>query len=198
MSICSLALCGWRLEVISWTFSKPANQASNPSAKHNSHVRETKTTWSATENKTPQDPKIGQKYHPDIQTRQSRGSIKYPENTQKNTYSVIFKYSGVYFRRESSGGMEWLGVWNCIFSGSEFSNFGAWNLAKSALSAEFQGFSCKFRPLKNIFRTLENGHSIRHQSIPPLRAARYLKGYFRSLLFVCWGGIFEFLDFPVL
>ena len=28
-------------------------------------------------------------------------------------------------RRESSGGMEWLGVWNCIFSGSEFSNFGA-------------------------------------------------------------------------
>ena len=29
------------------------------------------------------------------------------------------------YRRESSGGMEWLGVWNCIFSGSEFSNFGA-------------------------------------------------------------------------
>ena len=28
-------------------------------------------------------------------------------------------------RRESSGGMEWLGVWNCIFSGSEISNFGA-------------------------------------------------------------------------
>ena len=28
-------------------------------------------------------------------------------------------------RRESSGGMEWLGVWNCNFSGSEFSNFGA-------------------------------------------------------------------------
>ena len=27
-------------------------------------------------------------------------------------------------RRESSGGMEWLGVWNCIFSGSECSNFG--------------------------------------------------------------------------
>ena len=51
-------------------------------------------------------------------------------------------------------------------------NFGAWNLAKSALPAEFQGFSCKFRPLKNIFRTLENGHSIRHQSIPRLSAAR--------------------------
>ena len=28
-------------------------------------------------------------------------------------------------RRESSGGMEWLGVWNCNFSGSEFSSFGA-------------------------------------------------------------------------
>ena len=27
-------------------------------------------------------------------------------------------------RRESSGGMEWLGVWNCIFSASEISNFG--------------------------------------------------------------------------
>ena len=45
--------------------------------------------------------------------------------------------------------MEWLGVWNCNFSGSEFSNFGAWNLAKIALSAEFQGLC--FRPLKNIF-----------------------------------------------
>ena len=43
-------------------------------------------------------------------------------------------------RRESSGGMEWLGVWNCIFSGPEFSNFGAWNLAKIALSAEFRVF----------------------------------------------------------
>ena len=30
-----------------------------------------------------------------------------------------------FFRRESSGGMERLGVWNCIFSGSEISNFGA-------------------------------------------------------------------------
>ena len=75
-------------------------------------------------------------------------------------------------RRESSGGMERLGVWNCIFSGSEISDFGAWNLSKIAVSAEFQGFPCKFRPLKNIFRTLENGHSIRHQSIPPLSASR--------------------------
>ena len=43
---------------------------------------------------------------------------------------------------------------------------------KIALSADFQGFSWKFRPLKNIFRTLENGHSIRHQFIPPLSAGR--------------------------
>ena len=41
-----------------------------------------------------------------------------------------------------------------------------------SLSVEFQGFSCKFRPLKNKFRTLENHHSIRHQSIPPLSAGR--------------------------
>ena len=37
-------------------------------------------------------------------------------------------YHNPYFwdiRRESSEGMEWLGTWNCIFSGSEFSNFGA-------------------------------------------------------------------------
>ena len=31
----------------------------------------------------------------------------------------------VKIRRDSSGGMEWLGVWNCVFSGSEISNFGA-------------------------------------------------------------------------
>ena len=77
-------------------------------------------------------------------------------------------------RRGSSGGMERLGVWNCDFSGSEISNFGAWNLAKITLSAEFQGFSWEIRPLKNIFRTLENGHSIRHQSIPPLSAGRII------------------------
>ena len=28
--------------------------------------------------------------------------------------------SGIQIRRESGGGLEWLGVWNCIFSGSEF------------------------------------------------------------------------------
>ena len=71
-----------------------------------------------------------------------------------------------------------VGVWNdwgygiAFFSGSEFSNFGVWNLAKIALSAEFKAFSWKFRPLKNIFWTLENGYSIRHQFIPPLSAGR--------------------------
>ena len=35
-------------------------------------------------------------------------------------------------------------------------NFGACNLVNIALSAEFQGFSWRFRPLINIFRTLES------------------------------------------
>ena len=54
------------------------------------------------------------------------------------------------FRRESSGGMEWLGVWNCSFSGSQFQILES-ELEKFAVSAEFQGFSCKFRPLKKYF-----------------------------------------------
>ena len=70
--------------------------------------------------------------------------------------------------------MEWLGVWNCIFSGSEIQirslKFGK----KIVLPCGISGFSCKFRPLKNIFRTLENDHSIRHQSIPPLIASRFV------------------------
>ena len=41
-------------------------------------------------------------------------------------------------RRESSGGMEWLGVWNCVFSGSL--KFGEYR--------SFCGISWKFRPLK--------------------------------------------------
>ena len=45
-------------------------------------------------------------------------------------------------------------------------------MAKIALSAEFQAFSWKFRPLTNIFQTLEKDHSIRHQSIPPPSASR--------------------------
>ena len=61
------------------------------------------------------------------------------------------------------------------FSGSEVSKFGAWDLAKIALPAEFPGFSWKFQPLRNIFRTLENGQSIRHPSFPPLRAGRDMK-----------------------
>ena len=53
-------------------------------------------------------------------------------------------------RRESSGGMEWLGVWNCIFLGSEFSKFGAWNLAKIALW-NFRDFPGHFGLLKIFF-----------------------------------------------
>ena len=76
-------------------------------------------------------------------------------------------------RTESSGGMEWLG-------GIELHLFRALNFQisepdiwrETALSAEFQRFFSKFRPLKKIFWTLENPHSIRHQSIPPLRAGR--------------------------
>ena len=71
-----------------------------------------------------------------------------------------------------------VGVWNGP-GGKELQFFGLWifnfqslKFEKIALSADFQGFSWKFRPLKNIFRTLENGHSIRHQSIPPLSAGR--------------------------
>ena len=84
----------------------------------------------------------------------------------------LWKFSATK-RRESCGGMAWLGVWNCYFSGSEFSNFSSLKLGENrSRSAEFQGFSWKIRPLKNIFRSLENGHSMRHQSIPPLSAGR--------------------------
>ena len=34
-------------------------------------------------------------------------------------------------RRESSGGMEWLGVWNCFFSGSEISKFRSLKFGKN-------------------------------------------------------------------
>ena len=48
------------------------------------------------------------------------------------------------------------------------------NFAKIALSAEIPRFSWKYRPLKSIFRSLENSHSTRHQSIPPLGAGRVI------------------------
>ena len=75
-------------------------------------------------------------------------------------------------------------------------------MAKIALSAEFPGFSYKFRPLKNIFRTLENDHSIRHQSIPPLSAGRVFEpvgsvgALQRSLLLFLSISILLFLDVP--
>ena len=52
---------------------------------------------------------------------QSIGKTPALEARQHARYYPSHKHD----RRESSGCMEWLGVWNCIFSGSEFSNFGA-------------------------------------------------------------------------
>ena len=71
-----------------------------------------------------------------------------------------------------------VGVWNgwgygiAIFRALNFQISEPEMWQKIVLSVEFQGFSWKIRPLKNIFRTLENGHSIRHQSIPPLSAGQ--------------------------
>ena len=66
-----------------------------------------------------------------------------------------------------AGGMELQ-----VFRAPNF-EFGAWNLAKIALRfCGITGLSCKFQPLKTTFRTLANGHSIRHQSRPPLNAGR--------------------------
>ena len=41
-------------------------------------------------------------------------------------------------------------------------------MAKIALSAEFEGFSCKFRPPKNIFRTRKFSRKFREVSAPAL------------------------------
>ena len=75
-----------------------------------------------------------------------------------------------------------MGVWNgwgygiAFFRALSFLISEPEILQKKALSAEFLGISCKFRPLINIFWTLENGDSIRHQSIPPLSAGRKIRG----------------------
>ena len=74
--------------------------------------------------------------------------------------------------------MEWLGVWNgwgygiAIFRALNFQISEPEIWQKSLFLQNFRDFPGKIRPLKNIFRTLENGHSIRHQSIPPLIAGR--------------------------
>ena len=57
-----------------------------------------------------------------------------------------------------------MGVWNgwgygiAFFRALNFQISEPEKMAKITLSAEFQAFSWKFRPLKNIFRTLENDH----------------------------------------
>ena len=70
-----------------------------------------------------------------------------------------------------------LGVWNGWGYGIAF--FGLWNFKVRSLkfgqNRSFWGIAGIFLPisaLKNNFRTQENGHPIRHQSIPPLSAGR--------------------------
>ena len=59
-------------------------------------------------------------------------------------------------------------VWECILGGSECLEFRARNLAKSRfLKKFFQWEQCRFRPLSNMFWTLENCHSIHPQSTSP-------------------------------
>ena len=53
------------------------------------------------------------------------GAAALPDSSSNEERDCVDASSLSFVRRESSGGMEWLGVWNCIFSGSEFSNFGA-------------------------------------------------------------------------
>ena len=84
-----------------------------------------------------------------------------------------------------------VGVWNgwgygiAIFRALnlQISEPEIWKKSPFRRSAKFPGFSWKFRPLKNIFRTLENGHSIRHQSIPPLSAGRLLDQWWTFQMF---------------
>ena len=45
---------------------------------------------------------------------------------------------------------------------------------KSPFQRNLRGFLVNFGLWKIFFRTLENGHSIRHQSIPPLSASRFM------------------------
>ena len=80
--------------------------------------------------------------------------------------------------RDAIVGRNLMGVWNgwgygiAFFRPLKFQISGPEIWRKIALSAEIQGSCCKIRTLKNIFRALENGKSICHQSIPPLSAGR--------------------------
>ena len=89
-----------------------------------------------------------------------------------------------------AGGMElhFFGLWIFKFRSLKFGK-------KIALSAEFQVFSWKFRPLKTLFRTLENGHSIRHQSIPPLSAGRH-RAHAPVFWFFYWDDLFWKINRP--
>ena len=72
-----------------------------------------------------------------------------------------------------------MGIWNGWGYGTVFfralkfqvSELEIWQ--KSLFLQNFRDFPAKFALImKNIFRTLENGQAIRHQSIPPLSAGR--------------------------
>ena len=71
-----------------------------------------------------------------------------------------------------------MGVWNgwgygvAVFRALNF-QFRSLKFGKKSLCRRNSGIFLEIRPLKSIFRTLENGHAIRHQSIPPLSAGRF-------------------------
>ena len=73
-----------------------------------------------------------------------------------------------------------VGVWNgwgygiAIFRALNFQISEPEIWQKSLFLRNFRDFPGKFGLWKNIFRTLEKDHSIRHQSIPPLSAGRNL------------------------
>ena len=74
-------------------------------------------------------------------------------------------------RAIASGGMEWLGVWNCIFSGSELFSFRrSLNFGEKRSFRDISRILLQISASENILQTLDHGHSIRHQSIPPLSA----------------------------
>ena len=79
-------------------------------------------------------------------SRPSSGALRDPSRTYHSPppkKKKLTKLKNLLIKRESSGGTEWLGVWNCIFSGSEFSIFGARNLAKIVLR-KFRDFAGNF------------------------------------------------------
>ena len=111
--------------------------------------------------------------------------LKGPESPFLKLKGPFMTLNGEFFFKKYGPSRKKLGgspvrVWNGWGYGIAF--FRALNFTFRSLkfgkNRSFCGISrilLKFRPLKNIFRTLENGHSIRHQSIPPLIAGREIE-----------------------